>query len=46
MSRWRHACKGSREDAVSIRCKVTRECWHRKGTCGGRCVGLGGLLRG
>lgn len=31
-----------KEGALSIRCKVTRECWNQKGTC----VGLGGLLRG
>lgn len=45
MGRWKDACKGSKEDALSIR-KVTGECWHQKRTCGGRCVGLGGLWRG
>lgn len=32
MGRWRDACKESREDALSIRFKITRECWHQKGT--------------
>lgn len=46
MSRWRDASKGSREDALSIGCKVTSECCRGKGTYGGRCVGLGELLGG
>lgn len=27
------ASKGSKEDALSIRCKATRECWHGKAAC-------------
>lgn len=46
MGRRRGARKGGGEDALSIRCEVTRGCWHRKGTGGGTCVGLAGLLRG
>lgn len=45
MDRCKAARKGSMEDALSCR-KIAGECWHWRRTCGGRCMGLRGLLRG